>query len=42
MFLSSSLRPHAWDWFLVEGVVAERGPEDVDAAPAKGDERLFV
>jgi hypothetical protein len=37
------------DWFLnkyefnyLGRVVAEHGPEDVDAAPGKGDERLFV
>lgn len=42
MFLSSSLSPDSWHWFLVDGVVAEHGPEDVDAASGEGDERLFV
>jgi hypothetical protein len=42
MFLSSGLSGDSWYWFLVDGVVAEHGPEDVEAAPGKGDERLFV
>ena len=42
MFLSSRLSGDAWHWFLIDGVVAEHGPEDVDASPGEGDERLFV
>ena len=42
MFLSSSLSADLWRWFLVEGVVAEDGTADVDAAPGKGHERLFM
>lgn len=42
MFLSSSLSADPWHWFLVDGVVAEHGPEYVDATPGEGDERLFM
>ena len=42
MFLSSRLSGDAWHWFLVGGVVAEHGPEDVDAASGEGDEGLFM
>lgn len=41
MLLSSSLSADSWHWFLVDGVVAEHGPEDVDAA-CEGDEGLFM
>ncbi len=42
MLLSSRLSADPWRWFPVGGVVAEHGPEDVDAAPGEGDERLLV
>jgi transposase, IS30 family len=42
MFLSSRLGGDAWDWFPVDGVVAEHGPEDVDAASGECDEGLFM
>jgi hypothetical protein len=42
MFLSSRLSGDVWHWFLVDGVVAEHGPEDVDAASGKCDEGLFM
>ena len=42
MFLSSRLSDDSWGWFLVGGVVAEHGPEDVDAAPGESDEGLFI
>jgi hypothetical protein len=42
MLLSSSLDAADGGWSSVNGVVAKHGPEDVDAAPGKGDERLFM
>jgi hypothetical protein len=42
MFLSIRLSAASWHWFLVDGVVAEHGPEDVDAASGEGDEGLFM
>jgi IS30 family transposase len=42
MFLSSRLSSDSCDWFLVGCVVAEHGPEDVDAAPGESDEGLFM
>ena len=41
MLLSSSER-HYDTGFEVRFVVAEHGPEDVDAASCEGDQRLFV
>lgn len=42
MPLSSSRDAADGGWFSVNGVAAEHGPEDVDAASGEGDERLFV
>lgn len=42
MFLSSRLSGDAWHWFLVDRVVAEHCPEDVDAASGECDEGLFM
>lgn len=42
MFLSSRLSGDALHWFLVNGVVAEHGPDDVDAASGECDEGLFM
>jgi len=42
MSLSSSCEHRDLGWFLVGGVVAQHGPEDVDAASGKSEEGLFV
>jgi hypothetical protein len=42
MSLSSSFEHRDLGWFLVEGVVAEHCPEDVDASLGESEQRLFV
>ena len=42
MLLSTSRDGADGGWFSVNGLVAKHGPEDVDAASGKCDERLFV
>ena len=42
MLLSSNERPCGGDGFLVGGVVAEHGPDDVDPAASERDESLLV
>ena len=42
MSLSSGFEHRDLGWFLVEGVVAEHCPEDVDASPGESEQRLFV
>ncbi len=40
---SGPLRSERWsDGVLVQGVVAQHGPEDVEAASGKGEDCLFV